>query len=301
MPQAVSVRVPASSANLGCAFDCAAIALQLYLELRARFRDDGSLSIQYHGATPDRVPLDESNLVARTMQELLQEWGYRQGIDLEIRNQIPIGVGLGSSAAAIIGAIATAHRLAGRSAKDDEVLSRAARLEGGHPDNVAAAWHGGFTIAVENGHRIQTWSCPVPETPRLVLVIPDYPLPTEKARAVLPSQYTRAEGVHNLQRAAALAAEFFSGHLDLAPFLFDDRFHQPYRAALIPGLEKVLRLQHPALAGLCLSGAGPSVLAFARADGEDIGRLIVKTLEECGVRAETRLLAADNVGAKRWL
>lgn len=298
MTPSVTVRVPASSANLGCAFDCAAIALQLYLTLRVGFRDNTNLSIQYRGVTPERVPLDENNLIVRVIRDLLREWKIHRGLELEIDNQIPIGVGLGSSAAAIIGAIVAAHRLAERAAEDEEVLSRAAKWEGGHPDNVAAAWHGGFTVAVQTDHHIQAWSCPVPETVRLALVIPDYPLPTEKARAVLPSHYSRSESVHNLQRAAALAAQFFSGHMHLAPFLFDDRFHQPYRAALIPGLDKVLRLRHPDLEGVCLSGAGPSLLAFVRGNAEEVGGQIVRILEDHSIRSELRVLAPANLGAK---
>jgi homoserine kinase len=301
MPQAVSVRVPATSANLGCAFDCAGIALQLYLQVSAAPRADGGLSIKYQGVTPERIPFNESNLIARTMRDLLLEWKHPEGLDLEIANQIPIGVGLGSSAAAIIAAIAASLRLAGRAASDDDVLSIAARLEGGHPDNVAAAWHGGFTLAVQTGERVRAWSCPVPDATGLVLVIPDYALPTEKARGVLPAQYTRTDSVHNLQRAAALAAQFFSGRMALAPFLFEDRFHQPYRSALIPGLSDVLRLEHPALQGVCLSGAGPSILGFVRGDTEGVGRLICTTLQKHGVRAKAQNLAVDNLGAKGWV
>ncbi len=300
MSKAVVVRVPASSANLGCAFDCAALALQLYLEVEAELRPQGDLSIRYHGATPERVTLDETNLITRILRQRLGEWGLPQGLRLEIHNQIPIGVGLGSSAAAIIAGLLAAHRLADRPPADDDILTRAARLEGGHPDNVAAAWLGGFTLAVQTGERVRAWSCPVSNALQMVLVTPDYALPTEKARAVLPAHYSRAESVHNLQRAAVLAAQFFSGQMKLAPFLFEDQFHQPYRAPLIPGLIEVLRLEHPSLAGICLSGAGPSVLAFVNDDPEVVGRLICATLDKHGVRAEARVLAADNAGAKGW-
>ena len=105
MPDSVSVRVPATSANLGCLFDCGALALGLYLDVVVRSRNDGRITVKYHGETPDRVAYDESNLIARTICETLHEWGVKQGFDLEIDNRIPVGVGLGSSAAAIVAAL----------------------------------------------------------------------------------------------------------------------------------------------------------------------------------------------------
>jgi len=299
MSERISVRVPATSANLGCAFDCAALALSLYLNLHVTPRADGALTVQYRGVTPERIPVDETNLVARTIRRTLESWGKSRGFDLEIDNQIPVGVGLGSSAAAIVGALAACHWLADRPLSDQELVSLATRLEG-HPDNVAAAWHGGFTVTIQQEEGILTCSCPVPDSVRLVLVVPDYALPTEKARQVLPLQYSRAEAVHNLQRAVMLAAQFFSGRARFHPAFFADRWHQPYRATLIPGLSEVLSLSFPDVQGICLSGAGPSILAFVRGDAPAIGDVICQTLARHGVKAETRILAADNEGAKGW-
>jgi homoserine kinase len=293
------VRVPATSANLGCAFDSAALALGLFLDIHVTPRADKSVTVQYHGVTPERVPADESNLVARTIRQTLESWNKRKGFDLEIENQIPIGVGLGSSAAAIVGAIAACHWLADTTLFDEQLISLATKLEG-HPDNVAAAWHGGFTISLQSGERVLAYSCPVPDTLKLVLVIPDYAMPTEKAREVLPQQYCRADSVHNLQRAVALAAQFFSGKADFHRSFFDDRWHQPHRAPLIPGLPDVLGLRHPDLLGVCLSGAGPSVLALARGAAEEIGEAIRSTLAQHNIRSTPHILAADNLGAKGW-
>ena len=178
-------------------------------------------------------------------------------------------------------------------------MSLAARLEG-HPDNVAAAWHGGFTVAMQHEEGTLTCSCPVPDSVRLVLVVPDYALPTAKARQVLPAQYSRAEAIHNLQRAVMLSAHFFSGKARFHPAFFADRWHQPYRANLIPGLSEVLSLSHPDVRGVCLSGAGPSILAFARRNAPAIGEVICQTLARHGVNAATWILAADNEGAKGW-
>lgn len=299
MPQKISVRVPATSANLGCLFDCAALALSLYLEIHLAPRADRSVTVRYRGATPERIPTDPTNLVARTVRETLESWHRPHGFDLEIESQIPVGVGLGSSAAAIVGSLAACHRLADRALSDDELVSLATRLEG-HPDNVAAAWHGGFTVAVQQGEQVLAYSCPVPEELELVVVVPNYPVPTEKARGVLPAHYSRADAVHNLQRAAVTTAQLFSGKGELHGGFFDDRWHQPYRAQLVPGLAEVLRFTHHDLLGVCLSGAGPSVLALTRKNGAAIGDAIRQILARQGVTAEPRVLAPDNRGAKGW-
>ena len=189
--------------------------------------------------------------------------------------------------------------LADRPLSDEDLLSLATRIEG-HPDNVAAAWLGGFTVAVEHQGRILSYSCSVPDSLHLVLVVPDFALPTEKARSVLPNEYSRVDAVHNLQRASMLAAEFFSGRAELCQALFADRWHQPYRAPLVPGLSRVLEIRHPDLLGVCLSGAGPSLLAFARSASDAIGKLVQEALRQEGVESRVYLLAADNLGAKGW-
>lgn len=299
MPQRISVRVPATSANLGCLFDCAALALSLYLDIHVTRRADRTITVRYSGVTPERIPTDTTNLIARTVRETLASWHEPHGFDLEIENQIPVGVGLGSSAAAIVGALAACHWLADTALFDEDLVTLAARLEG-HPDNVAAAWHGGFTVAAQHGARVLAYTCPVPEELELVLVIPNYPLPTEKARAVLPAHYSRADAIHNLQRAAVVAAQLFSGKADLHPGFFDDRWHQPQRASLVPGLSEILKFTHPDLLGVCLSGAGPAVLALVRQSGAAVGAALRDVLARQGVESEPRVLAPDNRGAKGW-
>jgi homoserine kinase len=300
MSERVSVRVPATGANLGCLFDCGAIALSLYLDIRVRPRSDNEIMVSYHGVNADRISAGADNLIARTMSETLRGWGKTHGFELEIENQIPVGAGMGSSAAAIVGALAASYRLAGRTLFDEEIVSLAAHREG-HPDNVAAAWQGGFTVAMEAAGRVLSYSCPVPEPLGLVLVAPNYALPTQEARKVLPENYSRADAVHNLQRAAVLTAQLFSGKAEMHRCFFDDRWHQSFRAHLMPGLPEVPALRHPALLGVCLSGAGPSLLAFTRGDAAAIGDLIQRTLGEMQVQAQVYRVAADNRGAKGWI
>jgi homoserine kinase len=148
MSERVSVRVPATCANLGCLFDCGAIALSLYANIHVTLRGDDETVVRYKGIHADRVCSGPKNLIARTLQETLRGWGKTRGFELEIENQIPVGVGVGSSAAAIVGALAAGHVLADRAMFDEELVSLAAQREG-HPDNVAAAWHGGFTVAAQ--------------------------------------------------------------------------------------------------------------------------------------------------------
>jgi homoserine kinase len=131
--------------------------------------------------------------------------------------------------------------------------------------------------------------------------VPDYALPTEEARKVLPSNYSRADAVHNLQRAAVLTAQMFSGKAELHRCFFDDRWHQSFRSHLMPGLPEVLALKHPDLLGICLSGAGPSLLAFTRGDTATVGELIQKTLSEKQVESHIYAVDADDRGAKGWI
>jgi homoserine kinase len=299
MADSLSVRVPATSANLGCLFDCGAMALSLYVDVRATARPDKAITVNYSGETSDRVGTGEDNLIARTIRETLGLWGLERGFDLSIQNQIPVAVGLGSSAAAIVAGISVARWLADRTLLDQEIISLADRYEG-HPDNVAAAWEGGFTLAVRAGQRVITCSCPVPDSLQFALVVPGYAMPTEKARAALPESYSRADAVHNLQRAATVVAQLFSGRLLLSQQMFEDHWHQPYRARLMPGLSEALHFTRPDVLGVCLSGAGPSILALVRGSALPVGQAIQELLARHNVQSQTFALAADNRGAKGW-
>jgi homoserine kinase len=299
MAETISIRVPATSANLGCLFDCGAVALGLYLDVRVTPREDTEVTVQYRGETPERIHEGRANLIARTLIQTLHNWGVPRGFRLEIENQIPVGVGLGSSAAAIVAALAAARWVVYHNLTDEEIISLGADLEG-HPDNVAAAWEGGFTLAAQADGRVSAYSCPVPDSLQFALVVPDFAVPTEKARAVLPETYSRQDAVHNLQRAAALVAQFFSGRTDFCQEMFDDRWHQPYRASLVPSLAAALRFRHPDLRGVCLSGAGPAILAFVRGNALAAGQALQELLAKHGVQSRPYALSADNRGAKGW-
>jgi homoserine kinase len=293
----ISVTVPATSANLGCAFDCAAIALGLFLRVSAVPRESGFEAV-YRGANPEQVSGGEDNLVVKSMQLCAAHLRKKlPGARLEIDNQIPLGVGLGSSAAAIVAGIALGAALCAVKLDTAAALRLAVEIEG-HPDNVAAAVHGGMVVAMTSGEReVFVAKTPVSQDLDFVAVIPELPLPTEKARAVLPSQYPRKDVVANLQRTALLTACFFSGK-NLSPELFEDRLHQPYRSPIIPGIAQCLAYRREGLDGIYLSGAGSAVMAIARHSALEIGKALVEKFRDQGVRARELILKADNRGAE---
>jgi homoserine kinase len=293
-----SVVVPASSANVGCAFDCAAIALALYLRASATPAKSG-LQVSYSGANADQIPRDASNLIVRAMQAAAAAMhASLPSMQLDVQNEIPLGVGLGSSAAAIVAGILLGGRLCGSELGPETTLRLAAEIEG-HPDNVAAALHGGFVVAAmpEGAANVLIAKANVSQGLDFIAVIPEAPLPTEKARAVLPAQYSRHDVVANLQRTALLAARFFSGG-ELWPELFRDALHQPYRAPLIPGIAECLAFRHAGLVGVFLSGAGSAVMAIARHSSREIGDALVAEFQNKGTGARAIVLRADNSGAK---
>jgi homoserine kinase len=292
-----SVVVPASSANVGCAFDCAAIALNLYL--RASATPAKSVQVSYRGANADQIPRDASNLILKAMQSAAAAMhASLPSVQLDVQNDIPLGVGLGSSAAAIIAGILLGGKLCGTELSSTDVLRLAAEIEG-HPDNVAAALHGGFVVAAmpEAAESILAAKANVSPALDFIAVIPDVALPTEKARAVLPAQYSRRDVVANLQRTALLAANFFSGG-ELSPELFRDALHQPYRSPLVPGIAECLAFRHAGLAGVFLSGAGSAVMAIVRHSSREIGDALVREFQRKGTAARSLELKADNSGAK---
>ncbi len=296
-----AIVVPATSANLGCGFDCAALAMSLYMKVRGRLGGAPGFRLRYSGPHAERIPLDDSNLVAHAARLAARGFGTEvSGGEIEIENEFPIAAGLGSSAAAIVAGILLAARHAGKTPDPAAIVELACRIEG-HPDNVAAACHGGLVVtAQEPGGRVRVARTALPENLTLVVVVPDFELTTERARSVLPFSYERTDAIHNLQRFALLVATCFSGEFQLRPELFRDRLHQPFRAPLVPGLEGCFELRHPELLGVFLSGAGSSVLAIAKTatGGTEIGGLLAGEFGRHGIGARVLLLRPENRGGK---
>src|SRR6185312_9954091 len=255
--------VPATSANLCCAFDCAGLALKLYLKAFFAPAEGEQLTLRYSGQTPARFPLDDSNLILHALRFAAAELDASPPAgQVTVESDIPISVGLGSSAAAVVAGLLLGTRYAGHDGDPKKILRWAEEIEG-HVDNAAAAYHGGLVFALcNNVDYIRTVRTDFPESIRLALVSPATTVPTHEARQVLPQTYERGDVLHTLQRTALLAATCFSGNFDLFPELFDDRLHHPYRQKLVPGIERCLRLRREGLLGVAISGSGSSVIGF---------------------------------------
>ncbi len=268
----VSVEVPATSANLGPGFDCLGVSLGLWnrLDLRPTAQDEleaiGEGQAQLQGQT--------TSLAHRAARAAWDELGLEPcGFAISMRNAIPFARGLGSSSAAIVGGLFAASEWArlhrGVALPSARLLDLATRIEG-HPDNVAPALLGGFTVcATREDGRTFAASPAAPVAPRFVLWIPPGELSTKHARAALPSAYLRADCVFNLSRSALLVAAWTTGDFEALGESLRDRVHQDYRAPLVPGwLEMGEAARDSSALGTTLSGAGPTILFWLRPESD---------------------------------
>ncbi len=261
--RSLHLRLPATSANLGPAFDTAAIALNLHLDITATRAD--SFSIDATGRNAEACSQIENNLLLQTYAQTLQENGREVlPLHLAVHNEIPFGMGCGSSAAARLAGIALAAHFGELGWSRDQILNIACALEG-HPDNAAACWLGGMTVAAMVGEgasmQVHAVQFPIPTAWSVVIVLPSKPLATSVSRRVLPEMYSRQDARTNVQCASLLVAAFAQERGDLLQVAMQDRLHQPYRAAMCPLLSTLVPLAgSQGVLGVALSGAGPAVL-----------------------------------------
>jgi homoserine kinase len=261
------VRVPASSANLGPGFDALGLALAWYDEVSA-VRTGSGLQIEISGACAADVPRDGGHLVVRAMDATFAELGEeRGGLELRCVNTIPHGVGLGSSAAAVVAGVLLARALIREGAErldDAAVLALAARLEG-HPDNAAAALLGGFTIAWPEPPRVRCVRLDPAPSLRAVVLLPDSTLATTKARGLLPETVPHADAAHAAARSALLVHAITTDP-GLLLAATEDRLHQDYRGPAMPQTLALVELLRSAGLAAVVSGAGPGVLVLGGAE-----------------------------------
>ena len=294
----LSLKLPATSANLGPGFDTLALALALYLEIDARVAD--RYAIEASGRNVDICSRLESNLLLEVYQDTVRrETGQKAPpLALVMRNGIPLGMGCGSSAASRLAGVALASHFGNLGWGRDRILAEACRREG-HPDNAAACWLGGFVVscwdetedetgclaaqtAAGKGTGVAALSIAPPSAWHALLVLPAAPLATTASRAVLPAQYSRRDAVLNLQRVALLTAAFAAGRGDLLRTATADSLHQPYRGEVCPLLPLLLPLAgRDGILSVTLSGAGPAVLLLlAGPECEGEARLLIQATAE---------------------
>ncbi len=289
----VTVRVPATVANLGAGFDVLAAAVGVHAEVML-----GPATTPQVAVTGVNVPQDASNLIYRSAVAVASTLGYRGSFSLQAHSPIPLRSGLGSSAAAIVGGAVAASRLLGDSLDADALLRVAADLEG-HPDNVAAALFGGVVIVARDGDSLR-WARIVPGFPLTVtLVIPALQVETAMARQVLPREVSLQDAVYNLGHAGLLLVALAQGRPDLLRHALGDRLHQPHRERFVPGFARVVAAAVDAGAyGAVLSGSGPTVAALTSPPAaQTVGDAMVGAFRHAGVESRVIVTEIDGRGA----
>jgi homoserine kinase len=254
--------LPATSANLGPGFDALGLAMALHLTI------DATIAVAFHidatGRNPELCSRLENNLILTTYTDVLANTGtFSPRLHLQLHNEIPLGMGCGSSAAALIAGVLLANHFGNLNWTTQQILEEACCREG-HPDNVAACLLGGMTVSAIQKGSLYTATCGENLNWSLSLALPTSSLSTKKARDLLPATYSREDAVANIQSTALLVAAFSQGRGDLLRAAMQDRLHQPYRSKACPLLPLLLPLaEAPGVFGVSLSGAGPSVLLIA--------------------------------------
>ncbi len=293
MSEAFRVAVPASSANLGPGFDAIGLALDLWVRATVQPALHFAVSFKAGKYVPTNVGFE--NEIVRGLDRILH--GERPDVSILIENDIPLGKGLGASAAGAVLGIAIGAELAAERPPLEALARHATELEG-HPDNALPALLGGIIVAAQVDAAAPSYlRFEPPVGLSAVVVMPHIVLPTAAARALLPAQFDRRDTVFNIQRAALLAAALASGQTHVLRVASGDRIHQPYRAPLVPGFEEMLGFEFPGLLAIALSGAGPSVLALVDRGGPAIGDAMRAAFAREGIESDVFELGITGRGA----
>ncbi|MDR3349035.1 MAG: homoserine kinase [Acidaminococcales bacterium] len=300
MPDTVTVKVPATSANCGPGFDSIGLACAIYNTLTLSCGGLPGIRLAVTGQGEEFLKPSEKNFAVMAIRRVLREADWnRPGLDIKMHNGIPMSRGLGSSAAAIVGGMAAANALAGGKLSRERIFELATEMEG-HPDNVAPAIYGGFTISFMENGKPRCMRLDPPDGIRMVAAVPDFPLPTKLARDALPEKAAYRDAVFNIGRAALLAASIAKGDVSFLRFALKDKLHQPYRGKFIPGMENVFAAAEKAGAlGSFISGSGSALMSFVpkEADAEMIGEKMCAEFARFGKTAVWHILGFDLGGA----
>lgn len=302
----VTVKVPATTANLGPGFDCLGLALPIYNEITVEetvMPGSGiEINIIEDSETYDilSIPKDENNIVYKAIELLYNFIGQTvSDIKITIKTNIPVARGLGSSASVIVGGLMAANKLLGSPADDNVLLAIATEVEG-HPDNVAPALFGGFCLSsFEDDCSVSCSKILWPEDWKLTVLIPDYELDTKIARSVLPESISIPDAAFNVRKCAMLVDAVYRQDSELMKKCLTDKIHQPYRERLIKGFPELKELlaNKDDILGCVISGAGPTILVISKNDGfEKIENEVKKVFDDLNVNCDIRTLSIENKG-----
>ena len=298
------VRVPGTSANCGPGFDCLGVATTIYNYLDLTLIKSGKVIVESTGEGADNIPSGKRNLTWLAIKKILDVTGRTndfKGAIIRMKNNVPISRGLGSSSTAIVAGLTAANEILGSPLDKNGLLKLATELEG-HPDNVAPAIFGGFTVSVMDKGSVQTFSFMPRVKLKLIVTVPDFELSTRLARKVLPKNIAMKDAIFNISRASMLIAALVEGREDLLPLAFDDALHQPYRKKLVPGMTEVFEAAKSAGAlGAAISGAGSCLIAFTSAHSgleNKIASSMVEAFKVHGVCSKALILNIDKNGAQ---
>jgi homoserine kinase len=296
IPHQVQVRVPATTANLGSGFDILGLALQLYNSFTLTLTSTPGWQVQLRPGVA--LPTDSSNLVYRAARRLFEYVGHTPpGLHLALATDIPLARGLGSSSSAIVGGLVAANHLTGNTLDKEALLAMAIDIEG-HPDNVTPALMGSLTLSYRAAARQRYLRLAFPPELTIIVAIPDFELQTTQARAILPTHVSRADAVFNCSRTALFIYAIQHQRYDLLAAAMEDRLHQPYRAALVPGMTEAMATAYAAGAlGVALSGAGPTLLAIVQEHIAAVAAALREAFQGRGIACQIRQLHVDTTGA----
>ena len=302
----VTVKVPATTANLGPGFDCLGLALPLYNEITVEETVMPGSGIEINiiddSETFDilSVPKDNNNLAYKAIELLYNFIGQTASdIKITIKTNIPVARGLGSSASVIVGGLVAANELLGKPADNAVLLSIAAEVEG-HPDNVTPAMFGGFCLSsMEDDGSVVYSKIAWPENWKVTVLIPDYELDTRIARSVLPESISVSDAAFNIRKCAMIIDAVYRKDSELMKKALKDKLHQPYREKLINGFKELQELlqNKEDILGCVISGAGPTILVISENDGfEKVENEIRQIFEDLNVNCDIRTYDIENEG-----
>ena len=292
----IIIKIPATSANLGPGFDALGLALNLWNV--TEITEAGSFSLDIEGEGSKKLAFNKKNLIYRSAQELYEKANKKiPALSIRCLNHIPLGSGLGSSAAAILTGMLGANALLGSVLSREEILNLATEMEG-HPDNIAPALCGGLVVSTMEEGRVIARQLPI-QPLFITVVLPEFNFTTKQARAVLPEQVSMKDAIHNISRAVLVTEAFRTGDLSLLGEAMSDTLHQPYRLPLIPGAQAAMKAGIRAGASaVVLSGAGPGLIAFSATRINDIGEAMKQEFESFGLSAQIFDLGVSQEGAQ---